>query len=172
MSCSYCEQGALHPLPQELDWSNKYLDGTKAKAREQNKTLIDFSDSKPQVKTEQTMDIDEVAFSKLQIGQSNPGEETLEVTKSLIPPPPVMEAPEEATEHTNGHKLLEAEKKHQGDKEKYELYDRIYMGQLSEEAETDMDMDGSMYTYFGWKQEHFKNFQSLIIKNSILLLID
>ena len=55
---------------------------------------------------EQTMDIDEVAFSKLQIEQSDPREEQLEVTKSLIPPPQVTEAPEEVTENTNGEELL------------------------------------------------------------------
>ena len=49
---------------------------------------------------EQTTDIDEVAFSKLQIRQSNPKEETLEVTKSLIPPLSMTEASEDATENT------------------------------------------------------------------------
>ena len=92
LSCSYCEQGALHPLSQELDWSSEDWDGTKAKPREENKSLIDFSDLKPQIKTGQTIDIDKVTFSKLQIGQSNPGEDPLEVMKSLIPPPPVTEA--------------------------------------------------------------------------------
>ena len=56
LSYPYCEQGALHPSPQELDWSSEDWDGTKAKARDQNKSLIDFSDSKPQIKTKQTMD--------------------------------------------------------------------------------------------------------------------
>ena len=111
--------------------------------------VVDFSDSKPQIKTEQTMDIDEVAFSKLQIEQSNLGEEPLEVMKSLIPPPPVMEASEKVTEYTNGDELLEAEKGLQREEEKYELYDRIYMGQLSKEEKNDMETDGSTYTYFG-----------------------
>ena len=74
LSCSYSMQGTPHPLPQEPEWSSEDWDGTKAKAREQNKSLIDFYDSKSQIKTEQTMDIDEVAFSKLQIGQSDPRE--------------------------------------------------------------------------------------------------
>ena len=44
LSCLYCEQGALHPSPQDLDWSCEDWDGTKAKAREQSKSLIDFND--------------------------------------------------------------------------------------------------------------------------------
>ena len=69
--------------------------------------------------------------------------------KSLIPPPPpATEALEEATEDTNGHEPSEAEKRLQREEEKYKLYDRTYMGQLSEEKETGMDTDGLMYTYF------------------------
>ena len=68
--------------------------------------------------------------------------------KSLIPPPPVTEAPE-VTEKTNGKELSEVEKKLQREEEKYELYDRIYMGQLSDKEESNMDTDGSIYTYFG-----------------------
>ena len=36
LSCSYCEQGALHPSPQNLDWSSEDWDSTKAKTREQS----------------------------------------------------------------------------------------------------------------------------------------
>ena len=83
--CSYCEQGVLHPSPQELDWSSKDWDGDKAKAREQNNLLLDFSDPKPETNTDQTTDIDKVAFSNLQIGQGNPKrEEPVEVMESLI----------------------------------------------------------------------------------------
>ena len=129
LSCSYSEQGAPHPFFQDLDWSSEDWDSTKAKAREQSKSLIDFNDTKPQTNTELTMDIDEVTFSKLQIRQSDPKEEPLQVTKSLIPPPPVTEAPEEVTENTNREELLEAEKKLQREEEQYELYNRIYVGQ-------------------------------------------
>ena len=149
LSCSYCEQNVPHPLPQELDWSSEDWDGTKAMAREQNKLLIDFYNPKSQTNTEQTMDIDEVAFSKLQIGQSDPKEEPLEVTRSLIPPPPATEAPEVQTENTNGEELSEVEKRLQREEEKYELYNRIYVGQLSDEGDSDTDTDGSTYTYFG-----------------------
>ena len=43
LSCSYCKQGAPHPLPQQSDWSSKDWDGTKAKAMEQTDTLIGFN---------------------------------------------------------------------------------------------------------------------------------
>ena len=46
LSSSYCEQGALHPLPQNSDWSSEDWNGTKAKARKQSKSLIDFNDHK------------------------------------------------------------------------------------------------------------------------------
>ena len=71
LSCSYCKQGALHPSPQESDWSGKDWYSTKAKVREQNDSSIDFNEPKPQTNFDQTTDIDEVAFSKLQIGWSN-----------------------------------------------------------------------------------------------------
>ena len=116
LSCSYCEQGVPHPLPQESDWSSEDWDGTKAKVREQSKSLTDFNDSKPHTNMEQTMDTDEVAFSKLQIGQSNPKKESLEVMKSLIPPPSVAEALEEMTENTYREELLKAEKSFRGKK--------------------------------------------------------
>ena len=47
LSCSHCKQGVLHPLPQNSDWSSEDWDDTKAKAREQGKSLIDFNDPKP-----------------------------------------------------------------------------------------------------------------------------
>ena len=149
LSCSYCKQGSPHPLPQDLGWSSEDWDITKAKAREQSKSLIDFNDTKPPTNMEQTMGIEEVVFSKLQIEQSNLREEPLEVMKSLIPPPPVTEAPEEVTEITKREDPLEAMKRLQGEGEKYELYDRIYVDQLSDKEESDTDTDGLTYTYFG-----------------------
>ena len=109
----------------------------------------DFNDSKPQTNTEQTTDIDEVAFSNLQIRQSILKEEPIEVTKSLIPPPPMTEAPEDITENTNGEGLLKAEKRLQREEEKYKLYNRIYIGQLSNEEESITDTNRLTYTYFG-----------------------
>ena len=131
-----------------MDWSSENWDATKAKFREQNKSLIDFSDPKSQTSTEQTTDTDEVAFSKLQIRQSSPKEEMLEVTTSLIPPPTVTEASEDAMENNNGEGLWEVEKMLQRKEEQHELYDRIYVSQLSNEEESNTDTDGSTYTYF------------------------
>ena len=59
----------------------------------------------------------------------------------------MTEATEGVTEDTNREELLEAEKRFQREEEKYELYDRIYMGQVSEE-ESDMDTEGLTHTYF------------------------
>ena len=111
MSWSYCEQGAPHPSPQELDWSSKDWDGSKAKAREQTYTLIDFNEPKPQTDNDKTTDINNVAFSKLHNGQSNLREELIEVTDSLIPPPPKMKTPGEMTGNTDREELSEVERK-------------------------------------------------------------
>ena len=56
---------------------------------------------------EQIMDIDEVGFSKLQIGQSDPKEELLEVMKSLIPPPSTTEASGDTTVNRDGEGLTD-----------------------------------------------------------------
>ena len=69
------------------------------------------------------------------------------MTKSLILPPPVTET-QKMTENTNGEELLEAEKRHQKEEEKYNLYRRVYVGQLSKEEESDTDSDSSTYSYF------------------------
>ena len=65
LSCSYCKQGAPHPSPQEFDWSNKDWDGTKAKMKEENNSLMDYNIPKPQTDTDQKIDVNEIAFSKL-----------------------------------------------------------------------------------------------------------
>ena len=64
--CSYCKQGALHPSPQELHWSSKDWNSTKAKEMEQTNTLIDYNVPRPLTDIDQTTDVNEVAFSKLQ----------------------------------------------------------------------------------------------------------
>ena len=146
LSCSYCEQGAPHPSPQESDWSSEDWDGTKAKAREQTDTLIDFNEPRPQTNHDKTTDIDKVAFSKLQIRQSNPKEELIEVTDSLIPPPPVMETPGDMTGNANKEELSEVEKRLQQEGEKYNLYRRVYIGQLGNEEESVMDSETLTYS--------------------------
>ena len=98
---------------------------------------------------EETMDIDEVPFSKLQIGQDDQKEESLEVMESLVPAPPMTEASDDTTGNTNGEELMEAERKLQREEENYEMYDRIYVGQLNDEEDSDTDADDMSYTYFG-----------------------
>ena len=53
------------------------------------------------------------------------------------------------TENANGEGLLEVEKRPQREEEKYKLYDRMYVSQLSNKEESDTDTDGLTYTYFG-----------------------
>ena len=95
------------------------------------------------------MEMDEVAFSKLQIGQSNLKEEPVKVMTSLIPPPPPTEESGDTTENTNGEGLLEVEKRLHRQEEQYEAYNRIYVGKLSDKEESNTDTDNSAYTCFG-----------------------
>ena len=67
---------------------------------------------------------------------------------SLIPPPPVTETPGEVIEDTNREELLEVEKRFQQEEEKYDLYKRVYVGQLSEGEESNTDSDYLTYSYF------------------------
>ena len=145
--CSYCEQSVLHPSPQELDWSSEDCDVTKAKAREDNNTLIYYNTPRPKTNNDQRTDVDEVAFIKLQIRQSDLREELIEVTYSLIPPPPT-ETPEDTIGKNGGEELSEIERKLQLEEESYKQYQRIYVGQLSEQEESDTESDCSTYSYF------------------------
>ena len=55
--CSYCKQGAPHPSPQESDRSSEDWDSTKAKAREQTDTLMDYNTPRPQTDIDKTTDV-------------------------------------------------------------------------------------------------------------------
>ena len=64
------------------------------------------------------------------------------MTNSLIPPPPpVRQTPGDTTGNTNGEELSEVEKRLQKEEEKYDLYGRVYVGQLSKQEESDADSD-------------------------------
>ena len=108
---------------------------------------MDYNTPRPQTNIDKTMDVNEIALSKLQIRQSDPKEEPIEVTDSLIPPP-LTETPGGMTGKNDRKELLEVERKIQQEEEKYELYQRIYIGQLTEEEESDTESDGSTYRYF------------------------
>ena len=56
-------------------------------------------------------DIDEIAFSKMQIRQSDLKKEPIELTDSLIAQPPMMEIPGDMTGNIDREELLEAEKR-------------------------------------------------------------
>ena len=71
LSCSFCKQGSLHPLPQESDWSSEDWDGTKPKRKEKSKEtnlLSDWDLPKPQPNIGQKTDVDGMDLSKLHIG--------------------------------------------------------------------------------------------------------
>ena len=59
-----CEQGALHPSPQEMDWSSEDWDGTMVKRKEETNLLMDWDLPKPQPNINQKTDIDGLALSK------------------------------------------------------------------------------------------------------------
>ena len=61
----------------------------------------------------------------------------------------MTETSNDTAENTSGEELAEVERKLQREEEKYKMYNRIYMGQLSDEEDSDMDTDDTSYTYFG-----------------------
>ena len=131
-----------------MDWPSEDWDGTKAKAKEQTNSWTDNNMPKPWTDVDQMTDVDKIPFSKLQIRQNNPKEKLVEVAGSLLPPP-MTKALEDTIQKNDHDDLSEAERKQQQEEEKYEVYQRTYMGQLSEEEESDTESDYSVYSYFG-----------------------
>ena len=68
--------------------------------------------------------------------------------ESLVQPL-TTKSPEVMAEKTNDDELTKVEKSNQQEEEKYTVYQRMYVGQLSEEEETNMESDYSGYSYFG-----------------------
>ena len=97
---------------------------------------------------EQTTNIDEIPFNKLQIGQDDLKDEPLEVMELLVPPPQGMEISDDTAENTNAEELTEVERKLQREEVKNEMLNRIYVGQLGNEEDSNTDMDNMDYTYF------------------------
>ena len=60
-----------------------------------------------------------------------------------------MEALGDKTGNTDREGLMEAQRRLQREEEMYEVYNRIYMGQLSDKEESNTDTDDSQYPYFG-----------------------
>ena len=146
LSCSYWKQDTSHPSVNS-DWSSENWDGNKAKAMEQNKSLIDFEALNQKTDTEKIMDVDEIPFSKLQIGQDSHKEEPLELTESLVLPPSTLATLEDTTKNTDKG-LTEVKVKLQGEEEKFKMYDRIYVGLLTDEEDSDTKTNELTYTYF------------------------
>ena len=71
---------------------------------------MDYSVPKPQTDIDHKTDVDKMAFSNLQIRQSDLKEELVEATDSLIPPPP-MKMAEDMVEKNDSNKLSEVERK-------------------------------------------------------------
>ena len=99
------------------------------------------------------MDVDELAFSKVQIRHSDLKEELVEVTDSLILPL-TTKAPEDTVDKNDSDKPSKVGRKQQQEDDKYTVYQRTYMGQLSDEEEGNTESDYSGYSYFGRRQKH------------------
>ena len=149
-TCSYCKHEPPHPSPVHSDWSNEDWDSEKAKAREQ-KSFTDFKPPKPQTDEQVTDSVNKIPFQNLTI-QDKPEEELPEVTNTLVPPPE-MTAAAPAMDVTESEDIMEETNKELTDQnkglQKEELY-AIYISMLSneEESDTDMDTDETSYPFF------------------------
>ena len=121
--------------------------GTVTKPRPgKNKFLIDFKAL--ETDTGKVTDIDEILSHKLNTGQDEQKEEPLKVTELLVLPPSALTTVEDTNAGTN-EGLMEVEVKLQGEQEKFEMYNRIYVGLLSKQEDSNTKTDKLMYTYFG-----------------------
>ena len=74
----------------------------------------------------------------------------LEVTQSLVPwPSDPMNVEATAKDETEEEGLTDMEIRHQREVEKFEMYDRIYIGQLSKEETSNTETDYLAYSYIG-----------------------
>ena len=121
----------------------------KLKQKTETNSLMNYNMPKPQTDIEQQTDVDEIAFSKLQIRQSDLKEEPVEMTDPLILPP-MTKAPEDTVEKNDSNELSKVERKQEEEEEeeKYVVYQRTYVGQLSKEKENSTESDYSGYNYF------------------------
>ena len=69
------------------------------------------------------------------------------MTDSLIVPP-MTKIPKDTVEKRNSNELSKVDRKLQEEEEKYELYQRLYVGQFSEEEESNTESDCLGYSYF------------------------
>ena len=150
-TCSFCKQNVPHPSTIHSDWFSEDWDGDKANAKEQN-SLIDLDSPKLKIDQDQATYIDSLPFHNLSLehdGQKM--EEPVEVTQSLILPLTDMTNVEGVIKDEPGEeeeKQTEMELRLQKEEELCELYDKVCIGQLSEEEMTDMETDNLSYLYF------------------------
>ena len=79
---------------------------------------MEYNTPKPQADIGLKTDVNKIAFGNLQIGQSDPKEEPVEVMDSLIPPP-LTEIPEDIVGKNDSDELAEAERKLQQEEENF-----------------------------------------------------
>ena len=95
-------------------------------------------------------DIGKLDIERLHIGQDRPKQKQVKVTDSLIPLPMSEEEKLTTGEMTKEtvEGLTEMEKRFQLEEEKYALHQKVYIGQLSDEEESDTKSDYSDYNHF------------------------
>ena len=150
-TCSFCRQQVSHPLPDQSDWSSKDWDGDKAKTREQN-PIVKFDIPRPKPDNSTLDSVDSLPFQGLTIWTDRPDEKAPEVLTILIPPiepGAVGTIPKDNQVKLNPilkeeEELTEQELRMQKEEEKY----NFYISQLRlEDSDTDMETDGSDYSF-------------------------
>ena len=146
-SCSFCKLNVLHPSPQEPDWSDEDWNWTHNTIQEETgetNLLSDWDLPKPQSEPNSKLEVDKLDIDKLNVAQDSPKEEWIKVTDSLILPPTTSEEEEKATME----ELMEAEMGYQQEEQKCALQEKVYIGQLSQEEESNDSSDYSGFSYF------------------------
>ena len=147
-TCSFCRQQALHPLPNQSDWSSKDWDGERAKAREQ-KSFTRFDTPRPTMENPTLDLVNSIPFHGLTICTDGPDKKAPEVPTATLNPPQAQEAGE--TTPKEGQQKLDPiaeEEEKQAEQEirrnLEEAKYKLYVGQLSmEDSDLDTDMDES-----------------------------
>ena len=91
---------------------------------------------KPQSEPNLKLEVDKLDIDTLHLEQNSPKEEQIEVTNLLIPPPTTSKEEEKATMEETLKEMIEVEKNYQQEEEKCMQQEKIYIGQLSEEEES------------------------------------
>ena len=98
----------------------------------------------PQSESDSKLEVDKLDMDKLHLEHDIPQEEQIKVTDLLILPPTMDEEEKATIEET-----MELETRYQQEEEKYVLQQKTYIGQLSDEEESNTSSEYSGYSYFG-----------------------